>query len=117
MCGPRSLGQLQAGDSPRQLRFIFGIDFTDTAAGAAQALPTNLTVILEGEQTLFATLGVDKCAFEIIERRPLLSAGAGLERLLVRGYCTEPAADAIRHPRLLVSTFEFASVIRVGEMR
>src|SRR5690606_17451532 len=30
------------GDAPaRQLRFIFGIDYADQAAGSAQALPTN----------------------------------------------------------------------------
>ena len=110
-------GPLPGADAPRHLRFIFGIDFSDTADGAAQALPTNLTVILEGEQTLFATLGDDKCASEIIERRPLVSAGAGLERLLVRGYCTEPASDASGTRRLLVSTFEFASVINTGESR
>src|SRR5688500_10062722 len=30
----------------RQLRFIFGIDLADTASGPAQALPTNLTLLV-----------------------------------------------------------------------
>src|SRR5690606_39171076 len=39
----------------RQLRFIFGIDLTDADSGPAQVLPTNLTVLVEGEALLFAT--------------------------------------------------------------
>ena len=106
----------EGGAVPRTLRFIYGIRLADSDPGTAEALPTNLTVILEGEQTLFATQGDDKCAVEIVSRRPLLASGEGLERLQVRGYCTEPASDAGGTQRLLVSTFEFAGVIRTGEM-
>ena len=110
--GPAPGGEAGA---TRSLRFIFGIALADSAPGAAEALPTNLTVILEGEQTLFSTQGDDKCAVEIVSRRPLVSA-QGLERLQVRGYCTEPASDAAGARRLLVSTFEFAGVVRIGEL-
>src|SRR5262245_40368162 len=49
----------------RQLRFIIGIDLADTASGPAQALPTNLTVLVEGESPLlYSTRGDDKCAVE-----------------------------------------------------
>jgi hypothetical protein len=61
-----------------RLRFIFGIALRDAAQGEAQVLPTNLTVILEGRQTVFATLGDDKCAVENLDVTPLAHPGAWL---------------------------------------
>ena len=69
-----------AGPMPhcrRQMRdfaLCSAIALEDTAPGTAQALPTNLTVILEGQQQLFATRGDDKCAVEQFEVTPLLAA-------------------------------------------
>jgi len=107
------LSATQPGEAPRQLRLIFGIDLDDTAPGAAQVLPTNLTVIVEGEQLLFATRGNARCAVENLERRPLLAAGPGVERIHARGYCTSPATDASGAQRVLVSTFEFAGRVNL----
>jgi len=105
-----------AGDGPaRQLRFIFGIDYADQAAGSAQALPTNVTVILEGEGRMFATRGSDRCAVEQFERTPLLAEGGKFERVHVRGYCTEPAAELAGDARLLLPTFEFTGRVAAGE--
>ncbi|MEO8309353.1 MAG: hypothetical protein ABI616_15060 [Pseudomonadota bacterium] len=119
-----------AGGKPSQqpllLRFVFGISMKDMAAGVAQALPTNLTVILEGQQQLFATRGDNKCAVEQIEVTPLLaraSQGSGApgapraarQRVHVRGYCTGPASDLQGLQRVLVSTFDFTSQINSGE--
>jgi len=101
--------------SARQLRFIFGIDYQDQAAGRAQALPTNVTVILEGEGRMFATRGSDRCAAELLERRPLAAEGGRYERVHVRGYCTEPAAELAGDARLLVPTFEFTGRVATGD--
>ena len=105
-------GQLAGAGAtpPRQLRFIFGIDAEDIAAGAARALPTNLTVILEGEQQLFATRGSEHCAVESLERSPLNQAGVKQDRVQVRGYCLGPATNVAGDARLLVPTFEFTGV-------
>jgi hypothetical protein len=103
-----------AGAPPRHLRFLFGIDVTDTAAGAARVLPTNLTVIFEGEKLLFATLGDEKCAVEQLDRRTL-PAPATRERVQVRGYCTDPADNATGDQRLLVATFDFTGFINTGD--
>jgi hypothetical protein len=97
-----------------RLRFVFGIALKDAAAGTAQALPTNLTVIVEGQQQLFATRGDDKCAVEDLEVTPLL-AGVGKQRVHARGYCTGPASDLQGTQRVLVSTFEFTSQINSGD--
>jgi hypothetical protein len=99
------------GAPPRKLRFIFGVDPHDIAAGAAQALPTNLTVILEGEKQIFATQGDEHCAVELLERSPLPAAkGRQRSRVHARGYCLDPAANLAGDARLHVPTFEFTGV-------
>ena len=104
-----------------RLRFVFGIALRDTAPGAAQVLPTNLTVIVEGQQQLFATRGDDKCAVEQFEVTPLMAGatngahGAGRQRVHARGYCTGPASDLHGTQRVLVSTFEFTSQMDSGD--
>lgn len=101
--------------SPRHLRFIFGIDYKDAAAGSAQALPTNVTVILEGEGRMFATRGNDRCAVETLTRTPLPAEAGKFERVQVRGYCTEPAAELAGSERLLLPTFEFTGRVATGD--
>lgn len=111
---PASLAPPAASpDSESALRFIFGIDLQDTASGAVQALPTNLTVIVEGGQLLYATRGDDKCAVETLDRSPL-AGHAKLERVSVRGYCTGPASDLAGTSRLFVPTFTFTALLNTG---
>lgn len=97
--------------APRQLRFIFGIDLHDTAPGDAQALPTNLTLIFEGEQQLFATRGDSRCAIETLERTPLMASDGRKQRVHARGYCTSPTNDLEGNQTLLVPTFEFTGLV------
>jgi hypothetical protein len=104
-----------AASAPRQLRFIFGIDLADIADGAVQVLPTNLTVIVEGGQQLFATRGHDKCAVESLQRLPLATGGDKLERVDVRGYCIGPASALNGDARVLVPTFAFTALVRNGD--
>lgn len=90
-----------ADGTPRRLRFVFGID---TAANGP-ALPTNLTVIIEGEGLLFATRGDARCTTDRLQR----DAGGINGRLEVRGFCTGPALTLDGNQRLLVSTFDFSA--------
>lgn len=114
-------GPLVAKDGTvSRLRFIFGIALRDAAQGEAQVLPTNLTVILEGKQTVFATLGDDKCAVENLEVAPLMARSAGSngparQHIKARGYCIGPATDLQGTQRVLVSTFEFTSQVNSGD--
>lgn len=105
-------GPLPGDADKRQLRFIFGIDSKDVASGVAQALPTNVTVILEGGGQMFATRGDNHCAVEKLERTPL--PAAHVERIHVRGYCTDPATGLTEDARLLIPTFEFTGVVNTG---
>lgn len=118
IAGPLPAGVMPAGSgasgSPL-LRFIFGIDLHDAASGAAQALPTNLTVIVEGGDQLYATRGDDKCAVETLARTPIATSGGKLDRVQVRGYCTGPAADLGGTTRVLVPTFAFTAVVHNGD--
>ena len=51
----------------RRLRMVFGV--SDVAEGSpGTALPTNLTVIFEGEKRLFATRGDDKCTVDKLQQ-------------------------------------------------
>lgn len=103
-------------DGPaRRLRFIFGIDPEDSAAGAALALPTNLTVIIEGEAEIYATRGDGRCAVETFERAPLAGSGGQLLRVHARGYCVSPAASVAGEANLLVPTFEFTGIANAQE--
>jgi hypothetical protein len=102
-------------DRKSRLRFVFGIALKDAAPGVAQVLPTNLTVILEGQQQLFATRGDDKCAIEELEVTPLLAHGGDRQRVHARGYCTGPASNLQGTQRVLVSTFEFTSQVKSGD--
>jgi len=102
-----------AGPLPdgQQLRFILGIDLNDTASGPAQALPTNLTVLVEGGSQLYATRGNDRCAVEDLKRATVVE---GVESVSGRGYCLGPATDLGGESRLFVPTFTFTALSRAA---
>jgi hypothetical protein len=96
----------------RRLRFVFGID--DAPEGArVLARPTNLTVIFEGEQRLFATRGNDRCTTDELrpERIGALGGPRRSWRVVARGFCISPATTLDGEARLLVTSFDFASEV------
>lgn len=101
------------GDAPpRRLRFVFGIDAASPGA-PEQALPTNLTAIIEGEQLLYATRGDDKCTTDQLHRAPPAKGETAPVRIEARGFCTGPASALDGGSRLLVTTFDFAARLNV----
>ena len=90
-----------AGSATRRLRFVFGID---TSRGNRD-LPTNLTVIVEGEGLLFATRGDVRCTIDQLHS----DAGNTVGRLDARGFCTGPALNVDGSQRLLLSSFDFSA--------
>jgi hypothetical protein len=89
-----------------------------TARGGASvaiwhALPTNLTVIVEGGQRVFATRGDDKCTIDSLRLEPLRGAdgAAHTYRAVARGFCTAPASGITRNERIVVTRFDFAGRI------
>jgi hypothetical protein len=93
----------------RRLRLVLGI--SNVSEGRpGRALPTNLTVIFEGEGRLFATRGEDKCTVDELwqERFGDLSGIGRSYRVVGRGFCIAPASSADRSERIVVSRFDFA---------
>jgi len=114
--GPRSDGsglrmsfEGQVGPGKRRVRMVFGIDGAK-AGRPGRELPTNLTVIFEGEKLLFATQGDSNCTVDrltqnriVVARRPVRAY-----RVIAHGFCIAPANDLGGHRRILVTTFDFA---------
>jgi hypothetical protein len=102
-------GPAQGG--AHNLRFVFGIAAAP-GVRSAQNLPTNVTVIFEGERKLFSTAGDGKCTVDEFSAQPLPSAGrTHLRRVSARGFCVAPATALAGNSRLLLSRFDFAGAI------
>ena len=90
------------------LLFVFGL--TGVREGrAAHAVATNLTVIVQGTDRIYGTLGDSRCTVDSLSQRRL---GPGKNyRVEARGFCTQPAHAVRGDGVVLVSTFEFAGVV------
>jgi hypothetical protein len=93
----------------RRLRLVFGVGSVHEGR-TGRALPTNLTVIFEGEERLFATRGEDHCTVDELRQERLGALGGPLRswRVVARGFCTSPASTLNSDARILVSRFDFA---------
>jgi hypothetical protein len=93
----------------RRLRLVFGVDAVREGRDG-KALPTNLTVIFEGEQRLFATRGDDHCTVDELHQERLGALGGAVRswRIVARGFCTSPAASLTGDARIVVESFDFA---------
>ncbi len=96
----------------RRLRMVFGVG-TASEGTAGRELPTNLTVIFEGEQRLFATRGEDKCTVDELsqERVGALGGPSRSYRVVARGFCIAPASALNDRSQILVSSFDFAGSV------
>lgn len=92
----------------RRLRLVFGVRATEGNSG--HALPTNLTVIFEGEQRMFATRGDDRCTIDELrqERIGALGGSSRAYRVVARGFCTAPASALAGDERIVINSFDFA---------
>jgi hypothetical protein len=100
-------GPLQADG--RRLRLVFGVGAVHEGR-EGHALPTNLTVIFEGEERLFATRGEDHCTVDELRQERLGALGGPRRswRVVARGFCTSPASTLASDARILVTRFDFA---------
>jgi hypothetical protein len=88
---------------------VFGVA-TAREGTTGRELPTNLTVIFEGEQRLFATLGDDKCTVDELSQERVGALGGPIRsyRVIARGFCIAPAKALNDGQTILVSSFDFA---------
>lgn len=115
----------RVGPKGRRVRMVFGIDRVREGRPGRE-LPTNLTVIFEGEKLLFATQGGSNCTVDRLTQKRIGSprhtipargaaAAAGAAPAKTRsylvtahGFCIAPANDIRGDRRILVTTFDFA---------
>jgi hypothetical protein len=93
----------------RRLRLVFGVE-TVREGREGRELPTNLTVIFEGENRLFATRGDDHCTVDELRQDRVGALGGPVRvwRVSARGFCIAPASTLSSDARILVSSFDFA---------
>jgi len=105
--GVRLSFQRASGAAPNLL-LVFGL--TGVREGqSARAVRANLTIIVQGTNRIFGTLGDSRCTVDSLTQRPLKTAGS--YRLEARGFCTQPAHAVRGLGDVLVSTFEFAGPV------
>jgi hypothetical protein len=95
------------GASP-DLLFVFGINGIRPGK-PARAAGVNLTVIVQGANRIYGTLGDKRCTVDSLKQRAM--AVKGTYRIEARGFCTQPAHAVRGEGDLLVSTFEFAGPV------
>jgi hypothetical protein len=93
----------------RRVRLVFGVEAAHEGLGGRD-LPTNLTVIFEGEERLFSTRGDDHCTVDELRQERLGALGGPVRswRIIARGFCVSPASTLDARSRILVSSFDFA---------
>ena len=93
----------------RRLRLVFGVGSVREGA-SGHGLPTNLTVIFEGEERLFATRGEDHCTIDELRQERVGALGGPKRswRIIARGFCISPASTLSSDARILVDRFDFA---------
>jgi hypothetical protein len=100
----------------RRIRLVFGIAGVGEGE-SGQALRTNVTLLFEGEQRIFATLGDDKCTVDSLsqQRVETLGQSRAIYRVIVRGFCLGPASNPTRTERVIVTSFDFAGRVEFGD--
>ena len=90
---------------------VFGISAAGEGVGGRE-LPTNLTVIFEGDNAL-ATRGDDKCTVDELKQERLGALGGSSRsyRVIARGFCIAPASALHAEENIVVSSFDFAGSV------
>jgi hypothetical protein len=96
----------------RRLRMVFGVAKA-TEGVEGRELPTNLTVIFEGEQRMFATRGDDKCTVDEFNQERVGALGGPIRtyRVIARGFCIAPVMALNSTQTIVVDSFDFAGNI------
>ena len=110
-----SIGGPARGDTHR-VRLVFGIAGVGEGGGGT-TLRTNVTILFEGEQRIFATQGDDKCTVDSLsqERVETLGPGKAVYRVVARGFCIGPATGLSRDERVVITSFDFAGRIEFSD--
>lgn len=110
-----SIGGPSRGDG-RRIRLVFGIAGVGEGASGS-TLRTNVTLLFEGEQRVFATQGDDKCTVDTLSQQRVENLGGprAIYRVVARGFCLGPATSLTRGERVLLTSFDFAGRVEFGD--
>lgn len=100
----------------RRIRLVFGIGRIGEGASGA-TLPTNVTLLFEGENRLYATLGDDKCTTDSVSQSRIETLGdhRAIYRIVARGFCIGPASNPAHTERVVMTSFDFAGRVEFGD--
>lgn len=109
-----SRGSSAKADTDR-LVLVFGAKLSE--GKSARMLPVNLTIMREGAGEFFSTQGDDKCTLEEVTQQPIVGVPrrSRVYRVVVRGFCTEPARAVRGQGAVLASRFDFAGRVDYEE--
>jgi hypothetical protein len=97
------------------LVLLFGARLSE--GRSTRMLPVNVTIIREGAGEFFSTQGDDKCMLEDVTQEPIAGVPrrSRMYRVVVRGYCTEPARAVRGQGAVMLSRFAFAGRVDYEE--
>jgi len=99
-------------DKAQRLVLVFGVAALREGQ-SVRNLPVNVTLIREGAGEFYSTQGDDKCTLDEVRQTPL--KGIPLRersyRVVVRGFCTEPARSVTGDGAVFISRFDYAGRI------
>ncbi len=100
----------------RRIRLVFGIGGVEEGKDG-KTLPTHVTILFEGEQRLFATMGDDKCTVDSLTQQRVENLGPdhAVYRVEARGFCLGPATSLTKGERVLVTSFDFAGKVEFDD--
>lgn len=96
-----------------RLRMVFGVAARPGENGQAER-PTNITLLMEDANKLYATLGDGKCTVDALTQSPLPGTDQPVTnfRIAARGFCVDPAATLDGRERVYIDRFDFATRIQ-----
>jgi hypothetical protein len=92
----------------RRLRMVFGVAKATEGVNGRE-LPTNLTVIFEGEQRMFATRGDEKCTVDEFNQQRVGALDGPIRsyKVTARGFCIAPVSALVGEQTIVVNSFDF----------
>jgi hypothetical protein len=96
-----------------RLRLVFGVAATPGENGQIER-PTNITLLMEDANKLYATLGDGKCTIDALTQSPLPGTDQPPVnyRIAARGFCVDPAATLDGRERVYINRFDFATRVQ-----
>jgi hypothetical protein len=98
----------------QQVRIIFGVPIANDA-DQAHHVPANVTMIFEGDSSIYSSAGDSKCTIDELSLQSAAEARDGWRRVAARGFCAVPVATLSGNDALELDRFDFAGGLKNEE--